>query len=48
VGNHIAIVDKARGGDTLKLNLDAYNIGTGEINLIKPEEKLWRTLCVMV
>ena len=47
VGNHIAIVDKARGGEALKLNLDAYNIGTGEINLIKPEEKLWRTLYVM-
>ena len=49
VGNHIAIVDKARGGEQLKLNLDSYNIGTKNIQSIKPEEeKLWRTLYVMV
>ncbi len=48
VGNHIAIVDNARGGEKLKLNLDSYNIGTKNIHSIKPEEKeLWRTLYVM-
>ena len=48
VGNHIAIVDKARGGEQLKLNLDSYNIETKNIQSIKREEdKLWRTLYVM-
>lgn len=50
VGNHIAIVDKARGGDRLKLNLDQYSIGIGNRNLDKPEKEKepWRTLYVMV
>lgn len=44
IGNHIALVDKARGGDHLKLNLDASIV----TKLSKPigELQQWRTLSV--
>jgi hypothetical protein len=53
VGNHIAIVDQARGGEKLKLNLDSYNITQPRTKALKnsnslKEESLWRTLYVMV
>jgi hypothetical protein len=53
VGNHIAIVDRARGGERLKLNLDSYNItqptksNTLQNSNLK-EKSLWQTLCVTV
>ena len=51
VGNHIAIVDHARGGEKLKLNLDSYNITQPRTNTLKnsnslKEQSLWRTLYV--
>lgn len=53
VGNHIAIVDHARGGEKLKLNLDSYNITQPRANTLKnsnllKEQSGWRTLYVMV
>jgi hypothetical protein len=56
IGNHIALVDKARGGDALKLNLDSYNVvkaitskSEAVINNQSKERKnIWQLLSVTV
>lgn len=49
IANHIALVDKARGGDSLKLQLDSYYVVTNRINKdIQKEPEIWRTLSVTI
>lgn len=55
VGNHIALVDRARGGPQLKLNLDSYNIVVAKTNEFietqfteERKENSWQILSVTV
>jgi hypothetical protein len=56
IGNHIALVDKARGGEQLKLNLDSYNVVKNITAIDKSidnqftntkEQKQWQILSVI-